>query len=118
MSLLSKKKPGEPVVRQPDETALPVSVIDCSLRYDLYCFDGFGSHREVRIYEDMKILGIRTFEPRQAYGSAFLTGYLEVEAQDGTRMMLSHHQIRMICQHGARPVCRIIGVNEMQPKDL
>lgn len=56
-----------------------------------------------RLYEDVKIGGIRTFERMKQYSSGLIGGYIEIEARDGTRMMISLHQIRLICEHGLQP---------------
>src|SRR5690349_19103493 len=88
--------------------ALPVTLFDSSKRYDLYC----STQSEDRLYEDVRIIGIRTFERKQhAYGTALIGGYLEIEARTGARMMIPHLRMYMICErflefHGLRAAGR------------
>jgi hypothetical protein len=102
MSLFSRQS-GSGSPDDSDDT-IPINAIDLSKRYDLYC----TTQREERLYEDMKIVGIRTFERMRQYSSGLIGGYIEIEARDSTRMLLSHHQVRMICEHGSQPKYKVL----------
>ena len=90
----------------PDDSdqTIPINAIDLSKRYDLYC----TTQREERVYEDMKIIGIRTFERMRQYSSGLIGGYIEIEARDSTLMLISYHQVRMICEHGSQPKYKVL----------
>ena len=102
MSLFSRQS-GSGSPEEPDDT-IPINAIDLSKRYDLYCI----TQRDERLYEDMRFVGIRTFERMRQYSSGLIGGYLEIEARDGTRMLISYHQVRMICEHGAQPKYKVL----------
>ena len=103
MSLFNRQS-GSGRSEEPDDT-IPINVIDLSKRYDLYC----TTQREERLYEDMKFVGVRTFERKKHdYGTALIGGYLEIEARDGTRMLISYHQVRVICEHGSQPKYKVL----------
>lgn len=108
------KKPGggsheSPEPPKPPGGAIPVSTIDLSKRYDLYC----STPSEDRLYEDVSIIGIRCLEPiKHEYSTALLGGYLEIEAQNGTRMMIAHHRIYMICDHGSQPSYEVLAIRK------
>ena len=96
---------GEP---EPDE-AIPVALLDLSKRYDLYC----STPSEDRLYEDVRIVAIRTLERKKnEYATALLGGYLEIEAQDGARMMVPHIRMYMICEHGSKPAYKVLRVRK------
>lgn len=83
---------------------LPVTAIDLSKRYDLYCwFVG-----EDRLYEDVTFVGIRTFERKSQFSSGLLGGFIEIEARNGARIMIPHHHIHMICEHGSQPTYTVL----------
>jgi len=83
---------------------IPISAIDLSKRYDLYCHSFEGDV----VYEDARILGIRHFEQKKQFASALIGGYLELEFADGTRVLVSHHRIHMMCEHGSQPKYRVL----------
>jgi hypothetical protein len=60
------------------------------------------------LYEDVRIIGIRTFERMRQYSSGLIGGYIEIEARDGARMMITYHLVRMICEHGAQPTYKVL----------
>jgi len=97
MSLFGRQSGSE----SPDDAneTIPIKAIDLSKQYDLYC----TTQREERLYEDVKVIGIRTFERMRQYSSGLVGGYLEIEARDGTRMLISYLLVRMICEHGSQP---------------
>src|SRR6266699_1158092 len=96
-------RPGSGSPDKPDET-IPISAIDLTKRYDFYC----TTQKEDRLYEDVSIIGIRTFERMRQYSSGLIGGYIEIEARDSTRMLISYHQVRMICEHGSQPKYKVL----------
>lgn len=93
---------------RPDEAAagdpLPIWPIDFSKRYDIYCcYQG-----DERLYENMRILAIRTMEKRSSYGSSIIGGYIEIEDPSGKRLMISNIRIEMLCEHGVQPQYKIL----------
>jgi hypothetical protein len=108
MSLFKKPKPepkkAEPEPDKSSDPRLPILPIDLAKRYDVYC----NYQYEERIYEDMLLVAIRTYESKQYPGSAVLGGYIELEARDGKRMMVPSVHIRLLCEHGAHPTYKIV----------
>jgi hypothetical protein len=101
MSLFNNPRGG----MEPPDDSIPVSVLDLSKRYDLYC----STHGEDRLYENVQIVGIRTFEKKKhEYATALIGGYLELESPNGTRMMIPHLRIYLICEHGAEPAYKVL----------
>jgi len=88
---------------KPTDSPIPIAPIDLSKRYDIYI--GFGV--EDRLYEDVKITGIRTFE-RITEFSGVGGGYLEIEARNGARIMIPHLHIQVLCEHGVQPAYRLL----------
>jgi hypothetical protein len=98
---------------QPDNPT-PVSVIDLSKRYDIYCY----IPSEDRLYEDVQIVGIKTLEPpKNQFANALIGGYIEIEARNGTRMMIPHIRVYMICEHGAQPAYKVLRVRKSSDND-
>jgi hypothetical protein len=84
-------------------------LIDPSKRYDIYC----SIPSEDRLYEDVKIVAIRTFEKKkQDFGMALIGGYLEIETSNGARMMIPHIRMYMICEHGMQPKYKVLRVRK------
>src|SRR5258706_11425399 len=99
MSLFKNPRGESPGSLDPDEP-IPVVVFDLSKRYDLYC----STPSEDRLYENVKIVAIRTFERKKhEYATALIGGYIEIEAPGGSRMMIPHIRMYMICEHGSQP---------------
>jgi hypothetical protein len=97
-----------PETPEPD-SPIPVILIDPSKRYDIYC----SIPGEDRLYEDVKIIAIRTFEKKkQEFGMALLGGYLEIETRNGARMMIPHIRMHMICEHGSQPEYKVLRVRK------
>ena len=106
MSLFKSPRRGLVPSPEPDGS-IPITTFDLSKRYDLYC----STPSEDRLYEDVKILGIRTFERKKhEYATALIGGYLEIEAQSGTRMMIPHLRMYMICEHGSQPAYKVLRI--------
>lgn len=109
MSLFGKRRSGsQEKPEPPPDGSIPILAIDLFKWYDLYC----RALAEDILYEDVKILGIRTFERMRQYSSGLIGGYIEIQARDGTRMMISHHQVRMICEHGTQPKYKALRVRK------
>ena len=88
-------------------SSLPVALVDLSKRYDIYC----AIPTEDRLYEDVRIVAIRTFEEKKlAYGTALIGGHLEIESRKGVRMLVPHMNIYMICAHGSEPDYKVLKV--------
>lgn len=106
MSLFKPQKPVLPSFPEPKviEDNIPVVQFDLSKRYDLYCC----IYDENRIYENVKIIGLRTLERRTEFSSGTLGAYLEVEAADGTRCFVPQFHISSMCEHGAPLVYQVI----------
>lgn len=91
------------------EGAMPVNAFDLSKRYDLYA----STPSEDRVYQDVKIVGIRSFDPvKGRYGSAIIGGYLEIEAPNGTRTMIPAMRLYMICEHGSEATYKVLRVRK------
>ena len=84
--------------------SIPIEPVDLSKRYDVYC--GQTSHD--RLYENVRFICIRTFDRISKISPGLLGGFLEIEASDGTRALLPSFHIRMICEHGTKPLFKIL----------
>ncbi len=103
MSLFKNpKSPSEQPSEEP-EKGVPVLGVDLSKRYDIYC----SILGEDRLYENVKVVGIRTFEPKSPI-KGLVNGYLEVECFDGARMLIPHIRMYMICEHGVEPRYKVL----------
>jgi len=108
MSLFKKPTGGSSDSPEPDGS-LPVTVFDLSKRYGLYC----STPSEDRLYEDVRIIGIRTFERKKHdYGTALIGGYIEIETHNGTRTMIRHLSMYMLCEHGAQPDFKVLRIRK------
>ena len=96
-----------------DSVPIPVAVIDLSKRYDLYC----SIPSEDRLYENVRIIGIRTFERKKNdFATHLIGGYLEIETHNGTRMMIPSMRMYMICEHGAQPAYKVLRARKADPE--
>ena len=105
---MSLFKPKPPKGQQPEpvggeNSPVPLTPFDVTRRYDIYC----SLIGEQRLYENVKITGIRTFDKITQFSSG-LGGLLEIEAADKTRMFIPQHGIQMICEHSAKPKYRVL----------
>jgi hypothetical protein len=75
-----------------------------SKRYDIYhCVP-----HEERLYENVKLVGIRIFENKSGSGYIRFSGsYLEIETIFGSRMLISNFGIHLICEHGTKPTFKV-----------
>ena len=87
------------------QNPIPVIHFDAERRYDIYCW----LVSEQRLYENVKVTGIRTFDKITQFSSGAIGGLLEIEAANGTRMMIPQHGIQMICEHGTQLTYKVIG---------
>jgi hypothetical protein len=95
------KPKSEPAPPPRTESPILISQIDLSKRYDIYCTQG----NEDRVYEDVRLVGIRSLEPPRDYMSG---SFVELEAADGSRILISQYGIQMICEHGTQPKFRVL----------
>lgn len=86
------------------ESSVPVLHFDLSRRYDLYCW----LVSEERIYENIQVIGVRTFDRITQFSSGAIGGLLEIEGANGARMMIPQHSIQMICGHGTQPTFKVL----------
>ncbi len=83
-------------------TGLTISQLDLEKRYDIYhCVP-----HEERLYENVKLVGLRSLEAKTVYMSA-LGNYLEIESAYGSRMLISTFGIHLICEHGTKPMFKV-----------
>jgi hypothetical protein len=69
--------------------------IDLTVRYDVYCQnEGIES-----VYENVLFSAIRSLE-RPDPRSYSTSGWVELEAADGSRFLINQYDIRLICPHG------------------
>jgi hypothetical protein len=79
---------------------LTLSHLDLEKRYDIYhCIQ-----HEERLYENVKLVGLRTFEGPSSYVA---TRYLELETVFGSRMLISTFGVHLICEHGTKPTFKV-----------
>ncbi len=110
MSFLRKPK-AEPESAPRPEGVLPLKLVDTSKRYDLYC----NTYGEDRLYENVKLVALRTLEPQnRQFSTALIGGYIEIEGQDGERLMIPGIGIYMICEHGITPVYKVLRVRKSE----
>ena len=108
MSLFNNPRGEFPEKPEPD-SPIPVTLFDLSKRYDIYC----SIPGEDRLYEDVRVIAIRTFEKKkQEFGMALIGGYLEIETHNGARMMIPHIRMYMICEHGTQPDYKVLRVRK------
>jgi|GEM_PF-673688 len=86
------------------ESPVPVLNFDLSRRYDLYC----RVVSEERIYENIQVIGVRTFDRITQFSSGAIGGLLEIEGANGARMMIPQHGVQMICEHGTQPTFKVL----------
>jgi len=109
MSTSITPRGDSPEAPKPPSSPIPVTIFDLSKRYDIYCY----IPSEDRLYEDVQVVGIRAFEPKKnEFATALIGGYIEIEARNGTRMMIPHIRIYMICEHGSQPTYKVLRVRK------
>jgi hypothetical protein len=86
--------------------------VDLSKRYDVYC----AEFNHDRLYENVRFVCIRTFDRISEFGSGLAGGYLEIEAEEGSRWLIPAFGIRLICEHGTQPAFKVLR-RPRQPRD-
>ncbi len=112
MGLFSSRPSNEPTPSLPLASHIPVSQVDLSKRYDVYSME--ANHD--RLYENVRFVGIRTFDRITEYSSGFVHGFLEIEAANGCRALIPSYSIRTICEHGVQPFFKILR-HRRNPRD-
>jgi hypothetical protein len=85
------------------KSPVPALHVDVSKRYDIYC----NVPGEERVYQNVRLLAVRTIEDITEYTSMF-GGFLEVEAADGTQVMIPRNNIQTLCEHGTQPGYKVV----------
>src|SRR5262245_14650528 len=104
MGLFSSKDPKAPLPASGVANVIPIAQIDLSKRYDVYC----SEMNHDRLYEDVRFVGIRTFDRITEFNSGLVSGFLEIEAVGGARWLIPTFGIRLMCEHGTKPIFRIL----------
>ena len=110
MGLFQFGKSNSPQPPPEPASPIPFAQIDLGKRYDVYC----TVFTEVRLYENVRFLAFRTFERITEFTP--ISGYLEVEAMDGSRMLISSHTIQLMCEHGTQPTFKVLR-NRSRPEE-
>ena len=84
--------------------SIPIAGIDLTRRYDIY----YSAMTEDRLFRDVKILGIKMLERMNKFSTGVIGGWIEIEASNGTKMLIRNHSIQMICETGSTPVYEVI----------
>src|SRR5262245_15953604 len=103
MGLFNSRQPKLPPPRS-EANQLSIAQVDLNKRYDIYCSD-VGHDR---LYENIRFAGIRTFDRITEFSSGLVSGFLEIEAVDGSRCLIPSFSIRLICEHGTEPSFKIL----------
>jgi hypothetical protein len=85
------------------KSPLPLEHIDVTKRYDVYCL----VRDEERLYENVRFVAVRTLDDISTGFSNF-GGLVEIEATDGTRIMLTKFDIHTVCEHGVSPQYKVV----------
>jgi hypothetical protein len=103
MGLFSSRQTKIPPPSPAPAAQIPVLPVDLSKRYDVYCSD-LGHDR---LYENVRFIGIRTFE-RITEFSSIVGGFLEIEAANGSCCLIPSYGVRLICEHGTQPIFKVL----------
>jgi hypothetical protein len=104
MPLFSKKDDQDVSGRAGSANRLPITQLDLSLRYDIYASD----INEDRVYENVRINGMKTLDKADETTGFYVEGWLEIETDDGVRMLIRPIQIDHMCEAGVIPKYRSI----------
>src|SRR5947209_5208189 len=96
--------PKPPPPHQEPASTIPVNQVDLSKRYDVYC----SCYNHDRVYENVRFLGIRTFDPITEFSVGLVSGYLEIETPAGARLLIPNYGIQLLCEHGIQPAFKIL----------
>jgi hypothetical protein len=111
MGLFNSRQPKTPTGRV-RANGIPITPVDLCKQYDVYCMD--TDHE--RLYENVRFVGIRTFERITEYSSGLVHGFYEIEAVDGSRCLIPSFGIRLICEHGMQPAFKVLR-HRRNPRD-
>ncbi len=102
MGLFNSRRPAPavPVAVRPAES-IPIASIDGDKRFDVYC----SIPGQERLYENVRFVGVRAFEPIADFNVGLL---LEIETLDASRMLIPEWDIKLICENGVQPVYKVI----------
>ena len=114
MGLFNSRQPKAPAPQPAPANQIPIIPVDLSKQYDVYCMEYNQNHD--RLYEDVRFVGIRTFDRITEFSSGLVCGYLEIDAVDGSRCLIPSFGIRLICEHGAQPVFKVLR-HRRNPRD-
>lgn len=112
MGLFRSRRRQSSPPQEGQANSLSLLPIDLSKRYDVYCAE--SNHD--RVYENVRFLSIRTFERIGEFTMGLISGFLEIEAVDGSRWLIPNVGIRLICEHGTQPVVKILR-HRRNPRD-
>jgi hypothetical protein len=104
MGLFGSKRGDESSSVSKPTNVIPVLPVDLSKRYDIYYME--GTHD--RLYENVRFVCIRAFEPIPEFSSPLIDGFFEIETIDGSRCLIPKYSIRLICEHGTQPIYKVI----------
>lgn len=105
MGLFGSRQPAPtPPASADSDNRIPLAQFDMDKRYDVYC----SAAGEERLYEDVRFVGIRTFDRITEFSSGLVSGFLEIEASDGSRMLIPSFGIQLVCEHGVQPAFRVL----------
>jgi hypothetical protein len=89
---------------QGSKSPIPIASIDLAKRYDIY----YSAMRENWVFQNTKFLGVKTLERMNQFSSGLIGGWVEIEASNGTKMLIRNHSIYMICETGSTPIYKVI----------
>lgn len=104
MGLFNSRPPSALPSHREATVQIPINQVDLTKRYDVYCF--CSGHD--RLYEDVRFVGIRTFDRISEFSSGLVSGYLEIEAIGGSRFLIPTFSIQLICEHGLQPGFKVL----------
>jgi hypothetical protein len=106
MGLFGSRRLGVPgyVPVAASGSAIPIAPVDLDKRYDVHV----TAQGEERVYEDVRFVAIRTFDRlTNEFSSGLVGGFFEIEARDGSRLLLPSFGIQLLCEHGTRPAYKV-----------
>jgi len=86
-------------------TPIPIVPMALDKWYDVYV----TVQGEERVYEDVRFVGIRTFDRlTNEFSSGLIGGFLEIEVRDTSRLLIPTFGIQLLCEHGTRTAYKVI----------
>ena len=74
MGLFNSRQRKPPLPHSAQANHIPISQMDLTKRYDIYCTD----LNHDRLYENVRFIGIRTFDRVTEFSSGLIGGFLEI----------------------------------------